>query len=101
MTYGTLKLTEPITMTPKTDVLRALNQLISLVAGRDMAIATNEKYEEPDDRIRAITNLITEELMAATTSGDIKALKQCQRKVESLTSLKTLAVCLMDEVDWD
>ena len=102
MTSGILSTTnQPTTMTDKADVTKALNQLISLVAGRQAAVETNHLAERPDDRIREITTLVANELIAATTSGDVKALKQCQRKVESLTSLKTLATVLMEEVDWD
>lgn len=88
-------------MTPKYKVQEALDQLISLVAGREAAIRTNDLAGDPVGRIREVTNVISEELMTSTQSGDIKAIKQCQRKVTSLTSLKTLATCLMDEVEWD
>lgn len=101
MTSGILNSTQPITMTPKYEIQAALDQLISLVAGREAAIRTNELAGDPVGRIREITNVISEELIASTQGGDIKAIKQCQRKVESLTSLKTLATCLMDEVDWN
>ena len=89
------------TMTPKPEVVRALNQLISLVAGKRAAVLTNELEEQPDERIREITKLVTAEVLEATTTGDVKALKQCQRKIDSLTSLKTLAKVLMDEVIWE
>lgn len=92
---------QPITMTPKYEIQEALDQLISLVAGREAAIRTNHLAGTPVERIREVTNVISEELLSSTQSGDIKAIKQCQRKVTSLTSLKTLATCLMDEVEWD
>jgi hypothetical protein len=88
-------------MTPKHEIQAALDQLISLVAGREAAIRTNDLAGDPVGRIREVTNVISEELIGSTQSGDIKAIKQCQRKVTSLTSLKTLATCLMDEVDWE
>ena len=101
MKCGTLSLNQPTTMTPKEDVLKALNQLTSLVAGREMAVKTNDLIEHPDARIGELTTLTAHELVKATTSGDTKALKQAQRKLESLTSLKTLATVLMKEVEWD
>ena len=101
MTSGILSLNQPTTMTPKEDVLKALNQLTSLVAGREAAIATNDLDGDPEGRLNEVTNMTAQDLIKATTSGDTKALKQAQRKLESLTSLKTLATCLMQEVDWD
>ena len=100
MTSGILSENQPTTMTPKQDVLKALNQLTSLVAGREAAIATNHLAEDPEGRLNEVTNMTAQDLVKASTSGDIKALKQAQRKLESLTSLKTLATCLMQEVDW-
>ena len=101
MTSGILIKNQPTTMTPKYKVQEALDQLISLVAGREAAIRTNELAGDPVGRIREVTNVISEELVTSAQSGDTKAIKQCQRKVESLTSLKTLATCLMEEVEWD
>ena len=101
MTSGILNPTQPTIMTPKYEIQAALDQLISLVAGREAAIKTNDLAGDPVGRIREITNVISNELVSSTQGGDIKAIKQCQRKVESLTSLKTIATCLMDEVEWD
>ena len=101
MTSGILSRNQPTTMTPKEDVLKALNQLTSLVAGRESAIATNHLDGDPEGRVTEITNLTAQELVKASTSGDTKALKQAQRKLESLTNLKTLATVLQEEVDWD
>ena len=101
MKSGILSLNQPTTMTPKEDVLKALNQLTSLVAGKDSAIATNHLAEDPAARLTEITTLTAQDLVKASTSGDVKALKQAQRKLESLTNLKTLATVLQEEVDWD
>ena len=101
MTSGILMRNQPTMMTPKYDVQLALDQLISLVAGREAAIKTNDLAGQPVERIREITNVIADELMSATQTGDMKALKQCERKVQSLTSLKTLATVLMEEVEWE
>ena len=90
-----------MTMTPKHQVLNSLDQLISLVSGRDAAITTNNLEGKPLERISAITNVIAEELMTATKTDDTRGIKQCRRKIESLTSLKTLSTVLMNEVEWD
>lgn len=102
MKYGILSPTTlPTNMTQRQDVVNALNQLISLIAGREASVLTNSLAEHPGERLSEITKAVSEELIATTSSGDIKALKQCQRKLESLTSLKVLTTVLMDEVDWD
>ena len=101
MMSGILTTNLLLAMTPKDEVTEALDQLISLVAGRDSAIKTNGLAGSPKERITKITTFVAEELTAATQSGDMKAFKQIQRKVQSLGSLKTLATVLMDEVEWD
>ena len=98
---GILNLNQPTNMTPKTDVLKALNQLISLVAGKEAATATNHLAEDPDARLNEITATAAQDLIKHTTSGDIRSLKQAQRKLESLASLRTLTTCLIKEVEWD
>ena len=90
-----------MTMTPKHEVLNSLDQLIALVSGRDAAISTNELEGKPLQRISAITDVVAQEVVIATKADDTRGLKQCRRKIESLTSLKTLATVLMDEVEWD
>lgn len=69
----------------------ALNQLISLVAGREMALATNDEADRPAYRIGECIDLAGKELGRAAQAGDTKAMKQSQRKLESMTSLKLLA----------
>lgn len=101
MTYGTLNTYQPMTMTPKYEVLEALDQLITLVSGREASIKTNDLAGKPIERIREITSIVAEELASAATTDDIKTIKQCRRKVESLTSLKTLSSVLLNEVEWD
>lgn len=73
---------------------KSLNQIISLVAGRDLAIQTNDFADNPDSRIGEIITLAASEMVKASQSGDMKALKQVQRKMESLTSLRTIAKAL-------
>lgn len=72
----------------------ALNQLVSLIAGKAIAIATNDEAGRPAYRIGLCMELATKELADAAASGDTKALKQCQRKIESMTSLKALAAAI-------
>tara|TARA_R100000951_G_C2606065_1_gene169690 strand:- start:309 stop:797 length:489 start_codon:yes stop_codon:yes gene_type:complete len=72
-------------------VANALNQLISLVSGRDIAIATNDLADRPVYRIGECYLQATEELTRAAQANDTKAMKQCQRKMESMNSLKVLA----------
>lgn len=70
---------------------KALNQIISLVAGKELAVKTNDFADNPESRVGEIITLAAEEMVKASTSGDIKALKQVQRKMESLASLKLIA----------
>ena len=98
--YGTLTLNQPTTMNSKAEVLKALNQLISLIAGKSSAVSTNHLAEDPAARVSEITNLTAQDLIAATKSGDVKALKQAQRKLESLSSLQIISTTLIEEVDW-
>ena len=70
---------------------KALNQLISLVAGKEIAIATNDEAERPAYRIGECLLLAAKELAEAAATGDGKAMKQGQRKLESMSSLKLLA----------
>jgi hypothetical protein len=72
-------------------LVKALNQIISLVAGRDLAVATNEFADRPAYRVGEMLLKIPEELIKASQSGDMKTLKQAQRKMESLTNLKKIA----------
>lgn len=72
------------------EALKALNQLISLVAGRDLAIKTNDLADDPERRISDCIAAAAQEVTNGAMSGDQKVLKQGQRKLESLASLKTL-----------
>ena len=70
--------------------LKAFNQLISLVAGRELAIKTNDLADDPEARISHCIAGAAQEVTNGAMAGDQKVLKQGQRKLESLTSLKTL-----------
>ena len=101
MKCGILSPNQPTTMTPKDEVVNALNQLTSLVAGKESAIATNHLSGDPEDRVTEVITLTAHEMVKAASSGDTKALKQAQRKLDSLNSLKTLSTVLIKEVHWD
>lgn len=87
-------------MTNFDDVQKALRQLISLVAGREGAVATNHLQDAPLERISQLISLASKDLTEAATSGDQKGMKQAQRKLESLGSLNTLATVLIKETEW-
>lgn len=87
-------------MTPYDDVLRALNQLIALVVGRNGAIATNHLADAPLERIGELISIASRDLTEAVTSGDQQATKQAQRKLESLGSLRILSTVLLNETEW-
>lgn len=81
------------------DVFRALNQLSSLVVGRDRAIETNDLENDPIARIKKLKMLLDDDFRAANLIGDLKSLKQIERSMASLQSLLVLAE-LVDEVEW-
>lgn len=87
-------------MTPYDDVLRALNQLIALVVGRNGAIATNHLADAPLERIGELINIASRDLTEAVTTGDQQTTKQAQRKLESLGSLRILSTVLLNETEW-
>jgi hypothetical protein len=81
------------------DTFRALNQLASLIVGRERAILTNDLENNPIARIKKLKMLLDEDFRAANQIGDSKSLKQIERSMASLQSLLVLAE-LVDEVDW-
>ena len=81
------------------DVFRALNQLSSLVVGRDRALETNNLENDPIARIKKLKLLVDQDFRQANELGDTKTLKQVERTMASLQSLLTLAE-LADEVEW-
>ncbi len=81
------------------DTYRALNQLISLVVGRDRAVETNDLESDPMARVRKLKALVDADFRQANEMGDIKTLKQIERTMASLQSLLVLAE-LTDEVEW-
>jgi hypothetical protein len=81
------------------DTYRALNQLASLVVGRDRAIETNDLESDPIARIKKLKLLVDQDFRQANELGDPKTLKQVERTMASLQSLLTLAE-LAHEVEW-
>jgi hypothetical protein len=81
------------------DTFRALNQLASLVVGRERAILTNDLENDPIARIKKLKMLLDEDFRAANQIGDSKSLKQIERSMASLQSLLVLAE-LVEDVVW-
>ena len=81
------------------DTLRALNQLSSLVVGRDRAVETNDLESDPIARIKKLKLLVDQDFRQANELGDTKTIKQVERTMASLQSLLTLAE-LAEEVEW-
>ena len=75
---------------------RALNQLASLLVGRDAAISTNELAHDPIGRIEELLDMTSAELLRAAGAGDQGALKGASRKAEGLGSLLILAKGLVE-----
>jgi hypothetical protein len=81
------------------DTFRALNQLASLVVGRERAIETNNLEADPIARIQQLKELIDQDFRQANQIGDLKTLKQIERTMASLQSLLVLAELAAD-VEW-
>ncbi len=81
------------------DTYRALNQLASLVVGRDRAVDTNDLENDPIARVRKLKALVDADFRQANEIGDTKTLKQIERTMASLQSLLVLAE-LAEEVEW-
>jgi hypothetical protein len=81
------------------DTYRALNQLASLVVGRERAIQTHDLENDPIGRIKKLKLLLDDDFRAANQIADSKTLKQIERTMASLQSLLVLAE-LAEEVEW-
>ena len=81
------------------ETYRALNQLASLVVGRDRAVETNDLENDPIGRVRKLKELVDQDFRQANDIGDTKTLKQIERTMASLQSLLVLAE-LAEEVEW-
>ena len=100
--------TTPITLAFQTDeaaAVRAINQLLSLIVGRDAARATDELKHNPKARLAKALELTLLEYQtavgAAVPAEDrARASRAAQRKIDSLESLRVLCD-LVEEVEWD
>ena len=81
------------------DTFRALNQLASLVVGRERALESNNLENDPIARIKKLKLLVDQDFRQANELGDTKTIKQVERTMASLQSLLTLAE-LAEEVEW-
>ncbi len=81
------------------ETYRALNQLASLVVGRDRAVETHDLESDPMARVRKLKELVDQDFRQANEIGDTKTLKQIERTMASLQSLLVLAE-LAEEVEW-
>lgn len=84
-----------------TQVTKAINQLASVLAGRDLAVETNHLSDRPWMRVESMEARAMSDLTTAAQDGDTKALNQAQRKVQSLGSLFTLTEFIRCYTDWD
>jgi elongation factor P hydroxylase len=86
--------------------LRALNQLLSVVAGARYARETNKLKSDPIERIKKCLELTLVEHKKATDSVQQdpetaqKAVAQVRRKLDSLQSLLILSECV-EESSWE
>ena len=85
--------------TTQYDVFKALNQLSSLVVGRDRAVETNDLEADPIARIKRLKELVDQDFRQANALADTRTLKQIERTMSSLQSLLVLAE-LAEEVEW-
>ena len=81
------------------DTYRALNQLASLVVGRERAVQSNDLEHDPIARIKKLKLLVDQDFRQANELGDTKTLKQVERTMASLQSLLTLAE-LAEDIEW-
>lgn len=85
--------------TTQYDTFKALNQLASVVVGRDRAIETNNLESDPIARIKRLKELVDQDFRQANEIKDARTLKQIERTMSSLQSLLVLAE-LAEEVEW-
>ena len=81
------------------DVYKSLNQLASVVVGRDRAIETNDLEQDPIERIKKLKTLVDADFRQANELKDTRMLKAVERTMSSLQSLLVLAELAAD-VEW-
>ena len=92
-------------LTTETAAKRAVNQLLSVVVGKWAAKGTDHLKEQPSDRVQACLQITSDEYQKAikqlaSDPNASKMVNQCQRKLDSLASLQTIAN-LINETEWD
>lgn len=92
-------------LTSRDAALRAVNQLLSVVVGRDIARATDNLKHQPADRVKEALALTVKEYQDAVSSmatdpNGTQKVKQVQRKLDSLSSLQVLSNVLNEVDDW-
>ena len=92
-------------LTDKEQALAAMSQLVSVIVGAKTARVTDSLRDRPKARVQKAIEMALAEYqlaaaqMASSPDGQ-KAVKQVQRKLDSLNSLAVMAN-LIEEVDWD
>lgn len=102
MTFATVCVqpTEPTvaSLVQKDEVIKALSQLTSVIVGGGIAKKTHHLEDNPLQRIDVCIQEALQDFQKNLT--DDKAANQLQRKLSSLTSLRTLST-LFNEVEFD
>lgn len=75
---------------------------MSVITGRELAIASNHLVEDPLSRLDFMENYVKEELVNLIQSNpDPQQISQGNRKLDSIKSLKVLAHALdVADLDW-
>lgn len=93
-------------LTEQTSAFRALNQILSVTAGRRFARDTDSLKGDPAARIQSVIEMTCNEAATAaknqaTDPNADKAMAQANRKLDTLRSLALLARIIQQEVIWD
>ena len=92
-------------LTTEAAAKRAVNQLLSVVVGKWAAKGTDHLKDEPSQRVQACLQITSEEYQKAlkqlaSDPNASKMVSQCQRKLDSIASLQTIAN-LINETEWE
>lgn len=91
-------------LTQRSAAERAVNQLLSVIVGRNAARATDNLKDNPSSRVQACIRIASKELQDALEGlaedpSASKQVQQVQRKIDSLGSLQVLANLIL-ETEW-
>jgi predicted transcriptional regulator len=87
-------------MTSRFDAERAVNQLLCLTMGTQIARDSNHLHNDLYKRIQHCRKLVQDDLRKAADAPNVEAVvTTVQRKLTSLQSLETLSK-LINEVEW-